>query len=338
MFKLGLFSLLIFAFNSQAYHIGLKELILNDEKSQRPLSIHLVYPTNSDSNNSLFADNAKFIGFEAIPDAKPDAKIHPLLVISHGYGGNWRNLSWIAQAMAHQNYIVALVEHPGTTTFNLDPIQAKQLWQRPIDLSRTITYLENNPGIAGQVDLTKITLLGHSLGGWTVMAAAGAQFNAIQFLDDCNLNSSLSDVVCGLKNKLGITAENQPKFNFIADPRVSFVISLDIGLARGFTSNSLNNFAIPTLIIGAGVDIGDLPVEMESGYLAQALPKNLTTFIVLDQATHFSFMQQCQSKVTSPLKPDHKDNEIICLDGLNIKRSQLHAMILKSINQFLTVQ
>lgn len=49
-------------------------------------------------------------------------------------------------------------------------------------------------------------------------------------------------------------------------------------------------------------------------------------------------MQQCKSKVTSPLKPDHKDNEIICLDGLNIKRSQLHAMILKSINQFLTAQ
>ncbi|WP_255471195.1 hypothetical protein [Gilliamella sp. Pas-s27] len=37
------------------------------------------------------------------------------------------------------------------------------------------------------------------------------------------------------------------------------------------------NITVPSLIIGAGIDVGDMNVELESGYLQQFLSKSLST-------------------------------------------------------------
>lgn len=51
------------------------------------------------------------------------------------------------------------------------------------------------------------------------------------------------------------------------DPRIKAFISLDVGLTRGFTIESLQEIKIPSLIIGAGVDLDDTNAQLESGYL-----------------------------------------------------------------------
>ena len=37
----------------------------------------------------------------AVADAPPASGEHPLVVISHGNGGNWGNQVWLASALAH---------------------------------------------------------------------------------------------------------------------------------------------------------------------------------------------------------------------------------------------
>ena len=109
------------------------------------------------------------MGTWAAVNASPDEEIHPLLLLSHGYGGNWRNLNWLASLMAAQGYIVAAVNHPGTTSGNKNEADAQRLWLRPQDLRRALDELIASPEIAGEVDPQRIAAIGQSLGGWTVI-------------------------------------------------------------------------------------------------------------------------------------------------------------------------
>ncbi len=129
-------------------------------------------------------------------------KDRPLVVLSHGYGGSWRNLDWLAGELAGRGYIVAGPDHPGTTTFNKDPSQAATLWERPRDLGRIIDALAAEPTLAGSIDVNRIAAIGHSLGGWTVAALAGARFDTALLARDCQTNSSPR--ACSLKAELGL--------------------------------------------------------------------------------------------------------------------------------------
>ena len=116
--------------------VGFKTTTLPDAQNNRPLELVVWYPATTTAKPTLIADNAVFIGALAVPDAPPAAGEHPLVVLSHGYGGNWRNQVWLASALAHQGYIVAAVNHPGTTSKDRSPAAAAQLWQRPRDVSQ----------------------------------------------------------------------------------------------------------------------------------------------------------------------------------------------------------
>ena len=51
------------------------------------------------------------------------------------------------------------------------------LWERPHDLSRVIDALEKDQALAGAIDPQRVAAIGHSLGGWSVTALAGARFD-----------------------------------------------------------------------------------------------------------------------------------------------------------------
>ncbi|WP_085246851.1 alpha/beta hydrolase family protein [Gilliamella mensalis] len=329
-----LYSLILsFPFFNYAYsNVGFKEIYYNKEDS-RPLNIAIWYPTNAQQRAVTIGDNAIFYGSKVIPDAVPisNYRQHPLIVISHGYGGSWQNLNWLAYELADKGYIVAAPNHPGTTYFNKDITQSTKLWLRPQDLSKTIDALQIDEILANYIDMNKISSIGHSLGGWTVAALAGARFDTNLFKQDCTIHSHLK--ACQLVNELGL---DNPQLNKnMSDPRIKSFISLDAGLVRGFTADSLKNITVPSLIIGAGIDVGDTNVELESGYLQQFLSKSLSTYIVIPDAMHFSFMQICKSGAIDILEQDAKGEAIICKDGGNRTRTEIHREITDQIIDFL---
>ncbi|MGS7457484.1 alpha/beta hydrolase, partial [Mycobacterium tuberculosis] len=69
------------------------------------------YPSETTAAPQPIADNVVFIGASAVRDAPPATGEHPLVVLSHGYRGNWSNQTWLASALAHQGYIVAAINH-----------------------------------------------------------------------------------------------------------------------------------------------------------------------------------------------------------------------------------
>lgn len=311
--------------------IGFRQIII-DQGAPRSLNVALWYPTNSQSKPESTGENVAFYGISAIKDATPLQRQHPFVLLSHGYSGNWRNLNWLASELVAQGYIVAAPDHPGTTTFNKDAQQAAQTWQRPHDLSRVIDALINDPELAGPIDKQRIAAIGHSLGGWTVAALAGATFNTEQFEKDCQVNTSPR--ACSLSAELGL--QNPTLEKSMADPRLKAFVSLDLGLARGFTSESLASITIPSLIISAGIDIGDMPAELESGYLAQHLPKEHSTYVQIPDAIHFSFMQLCKPGAAALIDAEAPGEGIVCQDDDTRPRQEIHREIAFLVIGFLT--
>ncbi len=339
-----------------ATKIGFREAEVPDSQGNRPLHLSLWYPAGTmaeaDHTGAIsesIGENRVFYGVAAIRNAEPESVLHPLVVLSHGYGGNWKNLGWLAGELANQGYVVAAPDHPGTTTFDRRPSEAKKLSERPNDLSRIITYLldahvsDQLPGhllepqaLAGGIDPERIAAIGHSLGGWTVTALAGGRFDIDLFSQECHKHPNPR--ICGLSSELGINQEGMVKAPLdgdLSDSRVRAIVSLDLGLARGFTPESLGAVRIPVLVFGAGVDIGDLPADMESGYLAAHFPSASSHYEKIADAAHFSFMQLCKPGAVALLEEDFPGEGIVCKDGGGRSRREIHRQVADLTTRFL---
>lgn len=314
--------------------VGFRQLTLNGSGS-RSIEVAVWYPTQQTDVGESIGENAAFEGSTVLRNAAPVPGAHPLLLLSHGHGGSWRNLAWLAEEMVSQGYIVAAPNHPGTTSQNADPKQARQLWLRPDDLKLAMRELIVDPAIAGEVDSTRIAAAGHSLGGWTVMELAGAKFDARKFNVDCAKHVGLSS--CRVAAELGINsdASRAPLAADRSEKRIRAVILLDSGLARGFTRESLAKIALPVLILAAGDDSPELPAELESGYLVSTLPPRWVTFARIDGATHFSFMQLCKPQGEKLIEESAPGEGVVCQDGGTFSRKELHRRLAVNISGFL---
>lgn len=331
MFKIPFITAALIALTSvaQADNVGFRTVGIGGEEP-RPLNVALWYPTEDTGPNVIVGETPAFIGVPAIRDALPSPGVHPLVVLSHGYGGTWRNLSWLADELAEQGYVVAAPDHPGTTHFNRDRRQAAMLWERPRDLSRVIDALEADPALAGAIDPERIAAIGHSLGGWSVTALAGARFDPDLFARDCaafaQSRSCINDDLDTAAPALG---------QDMRDPRIRGFVSLDLGLARGFTPESLAGMTAPALLIGAGIDIGGLPAEHETGWLAQNLPAKATETLMIPDAMHFSFLQLCKPGAEEMIEAEDPGDGIICRDGRARGRAAIHDEVLNRVTAFL---
>ncbi|MYM59046.1 alpha/beta fold hydrolase [Vibrio sp. OCN044] len=314
--------------------VGFTQITLTDDP-HRPLNTAIWYPTQDVSATALIGDNPVFVGTHVIKGAHIKSGIFPVVLLSHGYRGNWRNQNWLATGLAKRGYIVAAADHPGTTSFDQSSVQAAKWWERPQDVSRVLDYLLTATKWKPSTNPSDVTAIGHSLGGWTVMLLAGAKIDKARFEADCRLYPNPR--TCGLSKELGLSKlqTSEPQNNALRDPRIKRIVSLDLGLARSFSIKSLRDIKVPSLILAAGVDIGDLPQALESGYIAEHMPLNSRRYKVYEKAAHFSFMQDCKLGAEVMLENEVSGDGIICKDGLGASRRELHQLMLNDILNFL---
>ncbi len=85
------------AWAADAPAVGFRKMAVPETAQNRALEVAVWYPTDDSSRNAtLIGDNPAFVGVSARVDAAPQLGRHPLVVLSHGYGGNWTNEQWLA--------------------------------------------------------------------------------------------------------------------------------------------------------------------------------------------------------------------------------------------------
>ena len=308
-----------------SYRVGTGELMIEGEW---PLEISLWYPAvNGEDVEEVIrysyeikmADPlgrvtlARFAG-KALRDARYDlsAAPYPLVILSSGFSIGASAYAWLAEHLASYGFVVMAPEHKE----HLDP--ENELWQsaisRPQDILAVLTYVdeqaESGGTLAGLLDKEHVAVIGHSYGGYTALAAGGAQFDTESFKSHCEQAQEANHPAAWLCDQLlphmtdmASLADLDPLPEHLwpawADPRVDAVVPM-AGDAFFFGQVGLAEITVPVMAIGGTLD-NDSPYMWGTHPTYEYVSSPKKVRVALTDAEHMIFTGPCE-KVTWFLK------------------------------------
>lgn len=320
--------------HADAYQPAMANLGITDADGDRDLAGFLWYPTDAEGPLSHDFESEVWEGTQVVKDAAPAQGRHPLVVLSHGMFGNAYNQAWLAGALAQRGYVVAAISHPGTSTWSRDPDVTRQLWERPKDISRVIDHVTTSPDLADLVDPERVFMAGHSLGGFTAVALAGARYDAAGLAQFCA--GAPGELACGILAgwKIAQTPEDRDRMEAdLSDPRIKAFAVLDLGGTQSFSASSIRRIDRPMLVFGAPIMNSGLTLDIESRALVATLPSDTVRYIEPPTLSHFDFLGQCKPGGFELLAKEEPGDEIICADG-GAPRATKHGMIIDEVAAF----
>ncbi|MFP4009415.1 MAG: alpha/beta hydrolase family protein [Spirulinaceae cyanobacterium] len=206
----------------------------------------------------------------------------------------------MAQHLASWGFVVAIPLHPATSSDRFarfisgfdTPPDPEVLINRPLDIRALLDALENlattDPQWQNVMNLDQVGTIGQSLGGYTVLAVAGATLN----FD--NLRQYCVDIEEKLTFNLSLLLQcqaldvNNPSTT-LRDPRVKAAIALNPFASEIFGESGMESISIPVMMVGGTSD-----------FVTPALSEQITPFswldnpekylVLLENGTHFSFL------------------------------------------------
>lgn len=267
---------------------GISTLNFYDEKRDRPLTTEIWYPVNP--NTPATAPNGVWLRCNEARNAPlSDAREkYPLIVLSHGSGGDRFNISWLAEVLAANGYIVAAVDHFGNTWNNKIPECYAKPWDRPQDISFVLDELLNSSPFKDRIALNQIGFAGYSLGGATGIWIAGAQAST------CDINQM--KLVCEQEFCNLVTPDVIDKIDFhcacqsFIDKRISAMFIMAPALGWLFDEESLQSIQIPIYIIAPEKD-EVVPIDNNARIFAKKITR-ASLKVLSGDASHFIFLNQ----------------------------------------------
>ncbi|MEO1591261.1 MAG: alpha/beta fold hydrolase [Cyanobacteria bacterium J06632_22] len=255
----------------------------------------------------------------------------PLVVLSHGFGADRQFLTYMAEHLASHGLTVVSIEHPGSnvealTQTPLDPnvlqrpgrlLPATEFIDRPLDvtfvldrlewMNRSSTVLRRRP-----INTETAVVIGHSLGGYTGLALAGATLDLQSLRTFCE---GLQPVGLSPADWLQCAAvelsENTADFT---DDRIISVMAMNPLVGELFGPEGLSQVTVPTLIL-TGTQDGVTPTlrQQLTPFTQLAGPKYLVAVI---GGTHLSVGDPDnvnQSLTQVPFMPELQGEQTVAL-------------------------
>ncbi len=149
-------------------------------------------PGSSGARLRHFSERDSSLAYRKVP-----IKVHfpssgglfPVVIVSHGAGGDWDTHYAQAEHLASYGYVVLCLEHVGsnreslTKSFrfmkNIEAMihDSKEVFARPRDVGFAIDRAEEwnrtHENLAGKMDMRRVGVMGHSYGAFTTMVVCG---------------------------------------------------------------------------------------------------------------------------------------------------------------------
>ena len=342
------------------YHVGLHEAEIDAET---PLKLTVWYPAlNEDDqkekitypykikigkpigNVSIASSNG-----QAIRNAAQDlsASPYPLVVLSPGFSIGSMAYAWLAEHLASYGFVVVSPDH----NENLDP--ENLLWQtaitRPQDILTVFDYIDRQTSPDGDfaqlIDPETVAVIGHSYGGYTALAAAGAQFDTEGFRTQCEgtiadeapgawLCEMLLPHMADMADLAGLDVVPDGLWPAQADTRVDAIVPM-AGDAFFFGQDGLAQISVPVMAIGGTAD-EDSPYMMSTYPAYEYAASQRKVRIALTGAEHMVFSGPCESipLYTKPLSGEFcSDTSWNRLRAHDLTKHFATAFLLAELNQ-----
>ena len=237
--------------------------------------------------------------------APSQPKFKGLIVLSHGTGGSELGHSSLAESLAQHGYLVAALRHPGDNWQDRTLLRknaARYFTERPQNVSRVIDALLQDSAwsdrIARDAQGPRIGAVGHSAGGYTVLALAGGRADLSRLAAHCADHRADDPIFCSMGRSGQPGPEAAPPTSPIpplVDARVRAVVALaPVGVV--FSAPSLAQVRIPVAIYEAEQDR-----FLVSRFHAEWIARNLSGAVLhrIPNAWHFAFMDTPNAPIST---------------------------------------
>ncbi|KKZ12000.1 MAG: hypothetical protein TH68_08015 [Candidatus Synechococcus spongiarum 142] len=287
------------------------------------------YPTSRPGREIVIAENQVFHGVTVSENAPIADGAHPLVLLSHGLGGQFRSLAWLATGLAERGAIVIAVNHPNSTWGDFDHEAYLDHWTRVQDLTVALEWVLGNPRIGPHVDTNRTMAAGFSYGGWTALSMGGLRGNLAGYAAHCKVYRPTSamlrhcQAIAADIDLLALSAETWDMS--YADERITHVAAIDPGFIWGLESVHVSDLINRVTLVGLGK--GDdrlVATDFDTSGFAELLPD--AGIVRLAPAFHFSALPLCKPRGVAIL--EEEGDEPVCTDPGGADRAALHAAII----------
>jgi predicted dienelactone hydrolase len=272
---------------SGTYAVGHETVSIVDSATGKKISADLWYPAADGATGA-------FTRYSLLPTAYFDSKVaieaapinaagsFPFVVYSHGSGGQSFVASFLTEDIASHGYVVISANHDGNTA--ADQIVGSSVTQdqndflRPNVVAAEINWAlaqssgssSNFPKLKGAIDEKRIGLVGHSYGGYTVLATAGGH--------------------------------SGPAGTIAPDPRIKAVVG-QAPYTRRLSDSELAGIKIPVMLMVGTKDI-TTPLALDSQRPFDLITGPPVVLAVMTDAAHQSYTDVCMYLDEIPKLPD----------------------------------
>lgn len=299
------------------YAVGTQDFVIENEAllditvwypAQNPESLEesVIYPYE-------FKMGMPDMGATVIGHALSDAPYnledgnYPLVIVSPGFLLSRTNYAWLAEHIASHGFVVISPEHHEVYDETLGDFSKASIL-RPQDIVEVLDYVDaqvaDGGAFAGLIDTEQVAVMGHSLGGYTSLAIAGAQLNFNDMTSLCITAEQAGDPsawLCGMllpyvsdmAESAGLDAVPDGLWDSFGDERVDAIIPM-AGDAYMFGEAGLANITIPVMAIGGTADTGT-PYAWGTQPTFDSVSSETKAIVGLENAEHMIFGSTCEA-------------------------------------------
>lgn len=258
-----------------------------------------------------------------------DAARHPLILLSHGFGGSARQMTWLGAALARRGYVAVAVDHPGANSIDgISDAGAYAPWARTMDLRAALDFVLAQPDLAPHIDSDRVGVAGFALGGYASLLAVGARSDFSHF--DAFCEGPDRDAMCDthfeypldyrrraeVLARPGLEALARAELSDFRDPRITALFLIAPAFVKALDPVSLSRVGVPVGIVHGAAD-PVAPAATNGQLVARLIPG--ARLRMLPGVGHYDFLSVCGPG-------GFREVARLCVDGPGATRAQTHAV------------
>lgn len=251
-----------------------------------PILVLVASCSQSDTNIGMVEDKgrARNIQYEVWQPSRLGGP-YPLILLSHGSGGDPSNHAWLIDALVENGYMVAAPTHPLNSTHDNSDVGVISVWERPADLSLMLSTLLENSGWSKSIDSDRVGAAGFSSGGYSVLALGGALYNRDMFNEYCLSENRGPD--CSLAKDSSGVDFSRSSMSY-EDKRIKAIFAMAPAAGPAITLESLIGITVPVRITASRDDELVIPHFHALRYASHIQGSKLE---MLESGGHFIFLE-----------------------------------------------